>query len=67
MDEGGYARHPCIYSPKTLRVRKGEDWAQIRSVATKESDDSVNLRKEATLTCGSMVSVKERERKARVR
>jgi hypothetical protein len=36
MDEGGYARHPCLYSPKALRVRKGEDWAQNLAAAKKE-------------------------------
>jgi hypothetical protein len=30
LDGGGCARHPCLYSPKALRVRKGEIGRQIQ-------------------------------------
>jgi hypothetical protein len=63
QDGGGGVRHPCLYSPKALRVRKEEDWARIRSVATKESDDGVGRKKE-TLKHGPTASVTERERQA---
>jgi hypothetical protein len=36
LDRGGYARHPCLYSPKALRVRKGEIGRQIRPSAILE-------------------------------
>jgi hypothetical protein len=63
MDEGGYARHPCLYSPKALRVRKEEDLARDSMSAKKESDASDGLMKEATLTTGSAMLATGREGK----
>jgi hypothetical protein len=64
-DGCGEVWHPCLYSPKALRVRKGEDWARDLASAKKESDADDGLRKGATLTSGPAVSATERERKAR--
>jgi hypothetical protein len=63
----GGVRHPYLYSLKALRIRKGEDWARIRSVAMKESDDGVDLRRKTALTCGPMMSATGMKENARVR
>jgi hypothetical protein len=61
-DGCGEVRHPCLYSPKALRVRKGEDWARDLASAKKESDAGDGLRKGATLTSGPAMSATEREK-----
>jgi hypothetical protein len=62
-DGCGEVRHPCLYSPKALRVRKGEDWALDLASAKKESDAGDGLRKGATLTSGPAVSAMGMERR----
>jgi hypothetical protein len=49
-----------LYSPKAPRVRKGRIWTRDSASAKKESDDGVELRRKAALTCGPAVSATER-------
>jgi hypothetical protein len=52
-----------LYSPKALRVRKGKIETRDSTVANKEGDDGVDLRRKAALTCGPTVSTRETERR----
>jgi hypothetical protein len=46
-----------------LRVRKGKIGTRDSAVAKKESDDGVDLRRKAALTCEPVVSARETERR----